>query len=97
MAKERIHKSCRYVGWFFIGIFLNGRRSFALFEGPWMIADHYLIVQRWRPMFLQVAEQIRKVAVWVRIPRLPLELFNTQFLWRIGSGLGSMLKVDKVS
>lgn len=32
--------------------------------------------------------------MWVRIPRLPLELFNTQFLWRIGLGLGSMLKVD---
>ncbi|KAJ1398487.1 hypothetical protein SESBI_31087 [Sesbania bispinosa] len=23
----------------------------ALFEGPWMIADHYLTVQRWRPLF----------------------------------------------
>ena len=25
--------------------------NFALFEGPWMIADHYLLVQRWRPLF----------------------------------------------
>lgn len=23
----------------------------ALFEGPWKVADHYLIVQRWRPFF----------------------------------------------
>lgn len=23
----------------------------ALFDGPWMVADHYLMVQRWRPMF----------------------------------------------
>lgn len=23
----------------------------ALFEGPWKVADHYLIVQRWHPLF----------------------------------------------
>lgn len=23
----------------------------ALFEGPWKVADHYLIVQRWGPFF----------------------------------------------
>lgn len=50
-----------------------------LYEGPWMIADHYLIVQCWRPMFLQDAQSIKKVAVWVRIPRLPLELFQYNF------------------
>lgn len=55
--------------------------SFALYEGPWMIADYYLIVQRWRPMFLQDVELAKKVAVWIRLPRLPLELYNSSFLW----------------
>lgn len=45
-------------------------------------------------MFLQDSEYVKKVVVWVRIPRLYLELFNTNFLWRIGSGLGTMLEVD---
>lgn len=28
--------------------------KFALFEGPWMIAYHYIVVQRWRPFSLPV-------------------------------------------
>lgn len=51
--------------------------NYALFEGPWMAPDHYLIVQRWQPFFLQSAELSSKVAVWLRIPKLPLELYNT--------------------
>jgi hypothetical protein len=70
--------------------------NFALFEGPWMIADHYyLIVQRWQPLFLQNAAISSKVAVWIRIPKLPLELYNTVFLCRIGSAMGITLKIDK--
>lgn len=48
-------------------------------------------------MFLQNAELIKKVAIWVRIPRLPMELYNTELLWRIGSKLGTMLKVDRLT
>lgn len=69
--------------------------DFALFEGPWMIQDHYL--QRWRPFFLQSAEISGKAAVWLRIPKLPLELYNAQFLNRIGSSLGTMLKIDRLT
>lgn len=84
-------------GYFLVYFSTEEDYSFALFEGPWMIADHYVIVQRWRPMFLQNAESVKNVAVWIRIPRLPLELFNTHFVWRIGSGLGSMMKVDRLT
>ncbi|RYQ85079.1 hypothetical protein Ahy_B10g104584 isoform B [Arachis hypogaea] len=51
----------------------------ALFEGPWMIADHYL-VQRWRPLFMSMETQVQKIVVWVRIPNLPAELYNKYFL-----------------
>lgn len=44
----------------------------ALLEGPWMLADHYLLVQRWRPFFLTNATVERKVVVWVRFPELCL-------------------------
>lgn len=71
--------------------------NFALFEGSWMIADHYLIVQRWQPFFLQSAENSNKIAVWLRIPKLPLELYNAKFLWRIGTTLGTPLRIQGVS
>lgn len=69
----------------------------ALFEGPWKIADHYLIVQRWRPFFSLTASISQKVVVWVRIPNLPIELCNEKLLPRIGNTIGNMLKIDKVT
>lgn len=69
----------------------------AIFEGPWKIADHYLIVQRWRPLFSLTAAMTKNVAVWIRIPKLPVELCNEKFLNRIGSTIGNMLKVDKTT
>lgn len=68
-----------------------------LFEGSWMVADHYLLVQRWRPNFLKSARRESKVAVWVRIPELPLELYNDKFFKRVGSALGVLLKIDRLT
>src|ERR1044072_7451068 len=68
-----------------------------LFEGPWMIVAHYLIVQRWRPFFLSSEKDVQKIAAWVRIPYLPIELYNQEFLSRVGSKIGKMLKVDQLT
>lgn len=65
-----------------------------IFEGPWKIADHYLIVQRWRPLFSPSVNMPRKVAVWIRIPKLPMELCNEIFLKRVGSTIGQNLCGD---
>lgn len=40
---------------------------------------------------------ITKVAVWIRIPRLPIELYTEKFLRRAGAKLGTMLKIDKLT
>lgn len=34
-----------------------------IFGGPWMVLDHYLVVQRWRPEFRPFEEEFKKVAV----------------------------------
>lgn len=69
----------------------------ALFGGPWMVANHYLITQRWRPFFMTSVKKVEKVAVWVRIPDIPIELCNTEFLSRVGRQLGTMLKIDRLT
>ncbi|XP_027335344.1 uncharacterized protein LOC113849554 [Abrus precatorius] len=69
----------------------------ALYEGPWKVADHYLIVQRWRLFFLETEQKVRKIAVWVRIPSLNMELYNTNFLRRAGLKIETMLKVDQMT
>lgn len=45
-----------------------------------MVADHYILVQRWHPNFLNSAKTESKVVVWLRTPELPLELYNDIFL-----------------
>lgn len=81
-------------GFFLVHFTVEEYYSEALYEDPWMIAGHYLIVQRWLPMFLQNAQSVKKITVRIQIPRLPLELYNGTFLSRIGSTIGTMLKID---
>lgn len=69
----------------------------ALFEEPWKVADHCSIVQIWRPFFSLDASISKKVVVWIRIPKLLVELCNEKFLTRASATLGNMLKVDKLT
>lgn len=49
---------------FFMVRFSNERDyKHALFEGPWRILDHYLWVQRWRPLFDTSYDKVHKLAV----------------------------------
>lgn len=61
------------------------------------ISCHYLVGQRRRPFFKSSDHQVKKTAVWIRIPELPVELYNNKFLWRVGSKLGTMLKIDDIT
>ncbi|XP_031116597.1 uncharacterized protein LOC116020253 [Ipomoea triloba] len=47
-----------------------------LLDGPWKIFDNYLVIQRWQPEFDPLTAKLTKMAVWVRIPRLPVEYFR---------------------
>ncbi|KAI9125684.1 hypothetical protein K1719_003102 [Acacia pycnantha] len=71
-------------------------RDYAYYEGPWMIDDHYLLVQRWRPNFNpRKADGQKKVAVWVRIPDLPMEFCTVEALGMIGNMIGRIIKIDR--
>ncbi|RYR24146.1 hypothetical protein Ahy_B02g057647 [Arachis hypogaea] len=69
----------------------------ALSGGPWMVSRHYLIIQRWRSFFLSYEQAVWKIAVWIRIPNLPIKLYNYYFVWRVGSAIEAMLKIDKTT
>ncbi|KAK4267720.1 hypothetical protein QN277_024463 [Acacia crassicarpa] len=85
-------------GYFLVSFSSTEDRDYALQEGPWMIADHYLLVQRWRPNFNPwKADQQKRVAVWVRIPDLPHELYNVESIRRIGNMIGRTLKIDRTT
>jgi len=40
---------------------------------------------------------MRKVATWVCTHELPIELYNNFFLRTLGSQMGNMLKIDKLT
>ncbi|RDX81777.1 hypothetical protein CR513_37506, partial [Mucuna pruriens] len=54
----------------------------AFFKGPWMVASHYLIIQRWRPTFLENAKS-KGSGCLGQVPRLPLELYHDTFLHKV--------------
>lgn len=37
------------------------------------------------------------MAIWIRVPWLPMELYNADFLNHIGNAFGSMLKIDRLT
>ncbi|XP_028779701.1 uncharacterized protein LOC114736099 [Neltuma alba] len=70
--------------------------DYAYQEGPWMIDDHYLVVQRWRPNFNPwKADVQRKITAWIRLPDLPVEFYNVESLRRIGNMVGKTIKIDR--
>ncbi|KAI9114885.1 hypothetical protein K1719_013898 [Acacia pycnantha] len=82
-------------GYYVVSFSNKEDREYAFQEGPWMIEDHYLIVQRWRPNFNPWKADQCVVAAWVRLPDVPFEFYNVESLRRIGNMIGKMIKVDR--
>ncbi|CAN1147044.1 Uncharacterized protein At4g02000 [Linum perenne] len=66
----------------------------AMFEGPWLVGDHYVISEEWRPNFEPGFSQVNTVKIWVRLSGLPLEYFDAAVLRILGDKLGKMVRVD---
>ncbi|CAN1819269.1 hypothetical protein LINPERHAP1_LOCUS28665 [Linum perenne] len=65
----------------------------ASFGGPWKIYDYYLTVTRWSPDFDE-EDPIKKILSWVRLPKLPIHLFNPLVVERIGNHIGRTVRLD---
>lgn len=66
----------------------------ALLDGPWMIADHYLHVQKWKPKFRVDKAEIDSLPVWLRFPVLPVDFYSECWLKKAGNNIGRTIKVD---
>ncbi|KAK3212009.1 hypothetical protein Dsin_016715 [Dipteronia sinensis] len=70
--------------------------DYVLTSGPWVIANQYLMVQRWKSNFVPSEESIHSMLIWVRLSKLPMEWMDSNLLWNIGGMLGRMCKVDPI-
>ncbi|CAN1292134.1 hypothetical protein LINPERPRIM_LOCUS21431 [Linum perenne] len=66
----------------------------AMFGGPWMINDHYVVIQEWRPYFRPEETSLSTLRVWVRLPGLPFEYFDRSILKLIGDRIGRTVRID---
>ena len=88
--------TCVDLGEGFFLIRFESRTSFeeVLKGGPWFIGEHFLSLRPWTPNFRASEASVSSVAVWVRLPELPVEYYHKEALLHIGSGLGPVLRVD---
>ncbi|XP_019171914.1 PREDICTED: uncharacterized protein LOC109167348 [Ipomoea nil] len=71
--------------------------EFAMYEGPWMVLDHYLIMKPWEPDFDPYNDATEKILAWVRVPSLPAEYYNSIFLRKLGNRIGRIVGVDQAT
>ncbi|KAK1303554.1 hypothetical protein QJS10_CPB11g01546 [Acorus calamus] len=65
--------------------------------GPWTMEHRPLILKRWSPDIRMEQERLSSIPIWVRLPNLPLHLWNVDCLSRIGSLIGSPLFMDSAT
>lgn len=62
--------------------------------GPWIIMNHYLTVRKSKPNFNPEESKEATTPLWIRLPRLPIEWFDENTLFQIGSKVGKPLKTE---
>ncbi|CAN1126175.1 hypothetical protein LINPERHAP2_LOCUS3276 [Linum perenne] len=84
------------VGWEFFVVKFDTIEDYdrAMFGGPWMVGDHYVVIQTWRPYFRPEDSTLSTLRVWIRLPGLPLEYFDYGILKKIGDRIGTTVRID---
>lgn len=68
-----------------------------ILSGTWYYEKHYLDLTRWHLGF-DASIELKKLAhVWVRLPSLPLELWDEKILRWIGNSFGHFVTTDTVT
>jgi hypothetical protein len=82
------------LGFFLVKLELVDDFDRILKGGPWFIGEHFLSLRPWIPDFRPSEAAVNTVAVWVRLPELPVEYYDKESLLLIGQALGPVLRVD---
>lgn len=63
-------------------------------DGPWFVGGHYLSIRSWEPNFKTSSANLSFVAIWVRLPELPIEYYEPSALKDIRKAIGPVLRID---
>nr|POE69593.1 uncharacterized protein CFP56_14399 [Quercus suber] len=79
---------------FLIKFELSEDVDYILKGGPWFIGQNFLTIRQWEPEFQASSATLSFVAVWVRLPELPIEFYEHNALLKIGRAIGPVLRID---
>ncbi|KAK1309974.1 hypothetical protein QJS10_CPA08g00991 [Acorus calamus] len=65
--------------------------------GPWTMDHRPFILRRWTPNVRMEQGRLSSIPVWIRLPNLPLHLWEEECLSRIGSVIGVPLYADSAT
>ena len=69
-------------------------RARVLKDGPWFVGGHYVSIKCWEPNFMAATANLSAIAVWIRLPGLPIEYYELSVLRDIGLAIGPVLRID---
>ena len=56
--------------------------------------EHFLAIKQWEPYFKASEAKLSSVAMWVTLPKLPIEFYDATVLREIRSAIGPVLRID---
>ncbi|CAI0459474.1 unnamed protein product [Linum tenue] len=61
-----------------------------------MVEDHYVLTRRWKRGFdpEEGDDVLTNLLVWVRLPKLPMDYYDSEILKDIGNSIGRYIKMD---
>ncbi|GKE27956.1 RNA-directed DNA polymerase, eukaryota, reverse transcriptase zinc-binding domain protein [Tanacetum coccineum] len=71
--------------------------DFVLENGPWMVNNKPLIVQKWDPDVIIDKSDPKSLPCWIKLYNVPLEAWTVKGISTIASGLGKSLIMDKTT
>ncbi|KAL4558940.1 hypothetical protein LXL04_037145 [Taraxacum kok-saghyz] len=66
-------------------------------NGPWLINNVPIFVQKWKPGLVLSKPEMDTVLVWVKVYNVPLEYWNETGIAHIANELGRPIMMDKVA
>ncbi|KAL0453174.1 UNVERIFIED_CONTAM: hypothetical protein Slati_1295500 [Sesamum latifolium] len=65
--------------------------------GPWLFQGHPIVLQKWEPSMVLRKLKHTQVPVWIKLRHLPVELWTTDGLSTVASGVGKPLYPDAIT
>ena len=96
LCKSMVKMNCVNLGRDFFLIRFSSTEDYdhVLCGGTWFIGEHFLAIMPWELYFKASKAKLSSVAVWVRLPKLPIEFYNASVLKEIGSVIRPVLRIS---